>query len=206
MAEYPYLRLEEADGFFTAERYKDAIRCYREIYCNFPSPSIAYKMSASYQRLSRHLKALKWLERAIAGGLDDADAQNTRGWLYERLGRSREAEAAYREALEHDAGHRAASYNLASLLSRKSARADWAECVELCDKLLEAGRDREVEYMRGLIKVRLGDHDGALEDANDLVSGFPDYAKGYKARSIILQVMGIHAAADEDYARFLSFF
>ena len=87
------------------------------------------------------------------------------------------------------------------LLSQSRNDEIMLECVELCDKFLEAGRDRQVEYIRSLVKLALGEKEAALADAKALVRGFPNFPIGYKLLFVVFNRLGLHAEADEAMRR-----
>lgn len=104
--------------------------------------------------------AVAELRASEASNADRAESHLNVGNLEARLGRPREAEAAYRRALEREPGFLPALVNLADLY-RGLQRDEQAEAL-LREAVERHPRAAEAHHALGLCRVRRGDLDGAL--------------------------------------------
>lgn len=86
--------------------------------------SLQHDQAVLLQRLAQHPQALVCHNRAVALGLNQADAHYNRGNTLQSLGHLEQADAAYVQALSLAPLHRLAHYDLARLRWRQG-RSDW---------------------------------------------------------------------------------
>ncbi|MFM8796478.1 MAG: putative 2OG-Fe(II) oxygenase [Betaproteobacteria bacterium] len=90
--------------------------------------ALQHDQAVLLQRLAKHPQALACHDRAMALGLNQADAHYNRGNTLQSLGQLEQADAAYGQALSLAPLHRLAHYDLARLRWRQG-RSDWLDAL-----------------------------------------------------------------------------
>ena len=88
-----------------------------------------------------------------------------------------------------------------------AAQTLYQESVSECDKALQSNpkgtklRRAATYHTRGVAKVGLGDHNGAIEDFNESIRLNPRKALLYYDRGLTKEVLGQHEEAKVDFAK-----
>jgi tetratricopeptide (TPR) repeat protein len=149
-------------------------------------------------RLGRIEEACQQLERGTELQAD-ADAFFLLGALSEKLGRDREAAAAYQRAVEADRAHGPALVALAIRRARAGARAQ-------AERLFRQAVDNDPYYPKahynlGVFLQSSGRHAEAVERFERAIDLDPDYLQAYEAASLAYRALGRGAEADAVLAR-----
>jgi tetratricopeptide (TPR) repeat protein len=127
--------------------------------------------------------ALKLVDTRIAGGEKGAPILAMRGQLLDRLGRDKEASAAYDQALATDRRDPTALLGKAQMLVDAGRLED---SLILYDRLILLRPDSTDAYRkRGAVRFDLGDGVGAMSDAGILISRVPDDYWAHSTRAFL---------------------
>ncbi len=122
---------------------------YRRALERSPSePDALYDMGLLAKARDGAAAALPWFERAVASGLRLADGYNQLANCYRSVGRPRDAERMFREALLRDRKHWHAAVNLARLLTTEGRLAEARELLAEGRRRAMASGERASDYDR----------------------------------------------------------
>jgi predicted O-linked N-acetylglucosamine transferase (SPINDLY family)/thioredoxin-like negative regulator of GroEL len=121
--------LQEGFAHSQAERWLDAVACYRNALTDNPDiPEAHYSLGFALQALGRRDDAIAAYRNAVVLKADFAQAHNNLGNIYRSLSRLQEAEECYRKALAADPGLTQAHYNLGLVLRGLNRFAEAEDC------------------------------------------------------------------------------
>jgi len=156
-------------------------------------------LGMAYNRKGEHEKGLPYIEKAAALSADASvrdgvQAYTNLAYVYDRLGRDREALWAAEQALALDPGHVKAYNNLAVSNIRLGR---YEEALEACQRALAIDpRHADVLNTLGAVYMGLGRYEEALAAYRRVMQVDPDYATAYDNIELVLKRMGKGGSAE----------
>ncbi|MBN9119479.1 MAG: tetratricopeptide repeat protein [Planctomycetes bacterium] len=178
-----------------------AERCYRQLLGATPGHAPCLSNLASIVSRRDPEEALGLFRRAIAAGPDLVDAHFNLGNLYRRLGRSRDAAAAYEDALRIVPDAPAALVNLGLAVSDDG---NWARAVECFARAATvAPHLPDALVYLGDALARVGRVEEAVLALRESVARFPDVPRGHYNLGVHLAASGSTEEAITEFERAL---
>jgi serine/threonine protein kinase/predicted TPR repeat methyltransferase len=144
--------------------------------------------------------ALAALTRAVELAPDFTEAYNNRGVVLSALGDLGAALRDFQRALELNPQHLQAYANRAQA---HAAAGDPRAALEDWSRYLEARDEPLARYHRADAREKLGDYEGAVEDAARALELDPAFADAWDMRAVARVGLGDRSGAVEDWTRFL---